>query len=177
MYPTYVKPKLTLADRDKIGPLFPLLGMTLVGSASILAVWGLSKSCLPLVVTMLLFSASSGGFVVLRSSFASQIVLNNKHYHEGVSDLEKRINESRVSGVLMSLRGVATIASGFLGKAIVQQSEHIPLGPGYGSDKWKALILFVGVTIGATSLGSIGLIWVGRARERERRASDGEAST
>lgn len=150
-----------------------------MGSASVLIAWGLAKSYPPLVAAMMLFGASSGGFVVLRSSFASQIVVRNKRYSKGVGDLERRTNESLVSGVLMSIRGIATIASGFVGKAIVQGSENIALGPGYGSDKWMSLILFTGIVMGAASLGSLGLIRgsKGGDQDQDLRASDGEHST
>lgn len=71
----------------------------------------------------------------------------------------------------MSIRGVATIASGFVGRALVQGSEDIPLGPGYGAGKWKSLILFTGIIMGAASLGSVGLIRPAKVPERDARDS------
>jgi hypothetical protein len=124
---------------------------------------------------MILFGTSSGAFVVLRSSFASQIVMRNKQYTKATTELEKRTNESLVSGILMSIRGVATIASGFVGKAIVQRSENVPLGPGYGAGKWKSLVLFTGIIMGAASLGSVGLLRRTKGLKPGSRMSDDEA--
>ncbi|KAJ8118890.1 hypothetical protein OPT61_g231 [Boeremia exigua] len=143
---------------DRIGPLIPLVVTTLVTSVSILTIWGFGKTYPPLVALMFLFGASSGGFVVLRSSLATQIVIRNKQHTKASTKLEKRTNESLVSGVLMSARGVAFVVSGFVGKAIVQKSENIPIGPGYGAGKWKSLILFTGIIMGVASFGSLGLI-------------------
>lgn len=126
---------------------------------------------------MVLFGASSGAFVVLRSSFATQIVLRNKAYSKESTDLEKRMNESLISSILMSIRGVATIASGFVGRALVQGSADVPLGPGYGAGKWKSLILFTGIIMGAASLGSVGLIKSAKIPERDARDSDDEVSS
>ncbi|EMD94523.1 hypothetical protein COCC4DRAFT_148845 [Bipolaris maydis ATCC 48331] len=159
---------------DRIGPLYPLLITTIVASVSILTIWGSAKSYPPLVAVMILFGASSGAFVVLRSSFATQIVLRNKAYSKTTSDLEKRKNESLISGILMSIRGVATIASGFVGRALVQGSEDIPLGSGYGAGKWKSFIFFTGIIMGAASLGSVGLIRPARVPERNLRGPDDE---
>jgi len=123
---------------------------------------------------MLLFGASSGAFVVLRSSFATQIVLRNKAHSKILTDSEKRSSESLISGILMSIRGVATIASGFVGRALVQGSEAMPLGPGYGAGKWKSLILFTGIIMGVASLGSVGLIKLAKVPERDVRNPDDE---
>lgn len=109
---------------------------------------------------MILFGASSGGFVVLRSSFASRIVYkrNTVQQKDVSAEYQKTKTESLVSGLLMLVRGIATIASGLVGRAIVQRSQNIPLGDGYAADRWQGLVIFVGVMMAATSLGAFGLI-------------------
>jgi hypothetical protein len=68
-----IHPELTRRTSDRIGPLFPLLITTIVASVSILTIWGLGKPYPPLIAVMIFFGASSGAFVVLCSSFATQI--------------------------------------------------------------------------------------------------------
>ncbi|KAF1955100.1 MFS general substrate transporter [Byssothecium circinans] len=132
---------------DRIGPLIPLFVSTMLASIAILTLWGFAHSYGMLVALMILYGASAGTFVVFRSSFATHISL--------------------VSGILMAIRGVAVVVSGLAGRAVVQAGQDVPVGKGYGADRWKNLIIFVGVTMAATGLGCVGLLDRSRSSEAE----------
>lgn len=57
------------------------------------------------------------------------------------------------------------IASGFVGRAIVQSGQHVPVGKGYGAGRWKGLVVFTGVMMASASLGAVGLA---KSRRREK---------
>lgn len=63
-----------------------------------------------------------------------------------------------VSSILLLVRGITTIASGFAGKAVVEMGDGIGMQPGYGAGKWKPLVIYIGVMIGTASLGGLALV-------------------
>ncbi|KAK3314214.1 major facilitator superfamily domain-containing protein [Apodospora peruviana] len=134
---------------DKQGVLYPLLVTTLIPAIAVLAVWGFATSYGLLALVCILFGGLSGGYVVLRNRFATAIVGNSEHPNE----------ELIVSGLIMFIRGIATIASGFIGAAVASAGEDMGLDKGsYGAGKWLPLLLTVGILAGASSIGGLGFI-------------------
>lgn len=157
--------------RDRIGPLVPLLLTTLIASASVLTFWGMAHTYTFLVLLVVVFGASSGAFVVLRSSFATRIMDDGRENE--FKSAEARMEESVVSGLLMSVRGVATIASGFVGKAIVEASQSTPLDArSYAGGRWSGLVVFTGVMMAVASLGAVALVPTARREVEEEKHRD-----
>jgi hypothetical protein len=74
-------------------------------------------------------------------------------------DDDTRETESLVSGILMCVRGVATVCSGLVGKAIVTSSQDSPLSSdSYAEGRWKGLVVFAGVTMAVASIGSLATV-------------------
>jgi len=102
-----------------------------------------------MAITCILFGGFSGGFVVLRNRFATAVVGDNDHPDQ----------ELFISGLIMFVRGLATIGSGFLGAAVSTVGEGRGLQkPEYGAGKWLPLILTVGTLAGASSVGAFGFL-------------------
>ncbi|KAK2038698.1 MFS general substrate transporter [Colletotrichum somersetense] len=131
---------------DKIGPLIPMLLSTLVSSFAVFVVWGLGKHYWSMVVGSILFGAFAYSFMVLRSHMAAVVVNNPSLTNE----------ETFVSGILLFTRGVIGIASGYIAAAVLEQSDHIGVKPGYGAGKWRPFIILLGTTMTAATLGAIG---------------------
>lgn len=133
---------------DKIGALVPLLLSTLVSAFAVLVLWGLGRSYWMLVILSILFGAFSFSFVVFRSHMAAAVVGDKLHPDE----------ELVVSGALLGTRGIACIASGYTGAAVVGATEHLGMRAGYGAGKWRALIIYEGVLMFGASMGALGFI-------------------
>jgi hypothetical protein len=56
--------------------------------------------------------------------------------------------------------------SGYIAAAILQGSEGLGVRDGYGAGKWRGCIVFLGVTMTASTLGMFGLL-------RKRRTGNG----
>ena len=91
-------------------------------------------------------------------------------FTEIITDADKnvRASESLVSGILTSIRGVATVCSGLIGKALVTESQHLPLrSDEYAEGRWKNLVLFTGITMAGSSLGALAVAkWSTRRSQR-----------
>ncbi|KAK1622018.1 major facilitator superfamily domain-containing protein [Colletotrichum phormii] len=133
---------------DAIGPLIPMLLSTLVSSFAVFVVWGLGRYYWNMVITSILFGAFAFSFMVLRSHMAAI----------AVDDPERPAEELFVSGILLFTRGVIGVASGYIAAAVLQDSEHIGIQPGYGAGKWRSLIILLGTTMTAATLGAFGLL-------------------
>lgn len=133
---------------DKIGALVPLLLSTLVSAFAVLILWGLGRSYWMLVLLSILFGAFSFSFVVFRSHMAAAVVGDKLHPNE----------ELVVSGALLATRGIACIASGYTGAAVVGASEYLGMRAGYGAGKWRGLIIYEGVLMFGASMGALGFI-------------------
>lgn len=144
---------------DKIGALVPLLLSTLVSAFAVLILWGLGRSYWMLVLLSILFGAFSFSFVVFRSHMAAAVIGDKLHPNE----------ELVVSGALLATRGIACIASGYTGAAVVGASEYLGMRAGYGAGKWRGLIIYEGVLMFGASMGALGFI-----RKREAAAGDSE---
>ncbi|KAF3812112.1 hypothetical protein GCG54_00009796 [Colletotrichum gloeosporioides] len=132
---------------DAIGPLVPMLMSTLVSSFAVFVVWGLGKYYWNMVVTSILFGAFAFSFMVLRSHMAAVVV----------DDPSRPSEELFVSGILLFIRGVIGVASGYIAAAVLQNSDHTGVQPGYGAGKWRDLIILVGTTMTAATVGAFGL--------------------
>ncbi|KAL0931402.1 Mch2p [Colletotrichum truncatum] len=133
---------------DAIGPLIPMLLSTLVSSFAVFVVWGLGRYYWNMVVTSILFGAFAFSFMVLRSHMAAIVV----------DDPNRPAEELFVSGILLFTRGVIGVASGYIAAAVLQNSEHIGVQPGYGAGKWRSFIILLGTTMTAATLGAVGLL-------------------
>ncbi|KXH39810.1 Mch2p [Colletotrichum salicis] len=133
---------------DAIGPLIPMLLSTLVSSFAVFVVWGLGRYYWNMVITSILFGAFAFSFMVLRSHMAAI----------AVNDPERPAEELFVSGILLFTRGVIGVASGYIAASVLQDSEHIGIQPGYGAGKWRSLIILLGTTMTAATLGAFGLL-------------------
>lgn len=134
----------------------PLLLSTLVSTFAVLVFWGLGTKYWMLVVLAILFGAFSFSFAVVRSHMASAVVEDSDHPNE----------ETVVSAALLAVRGVACVASGYTGAAVVGASEGLGILPGFGAGKWRSIIIYVAVMMFVASIGAIGL------RTTLRRAKD-----
>ncbi|KAK1674087.1 major facilitator superfamily domain-containing protein [Colletotrichum godetiae] len=133
---------------DAIGPLIPMLLSTLVSSFAVFVIWGLGRYYWNMVITSILFGAFAFSFMVLRSHMAAI----------AVDDPERPAEELFVSGILLFTRGVIGVASGYIAAAVLQNSEHIGVQPGYGAGKWRPLIILLGTTMTAATLGAFGFL-------------------
>ncbi|KAK1985472.1 major facilitator superfamily domain-containing protein [Colletotrichum cereale] len=133
---------------DAIGPMIPMLLSTLVSSFAVFVVWGLGKYYWNMVIASILFGAFAFSFMVLRSHMAAVVVKDSSRTNE----------ETFVSGILLFTRGVIGVASGYIAAAVLQNSDHIGVQPGYGAGKWRPFIILVGTTMTAATLGAIGFI-------------------
>lgn len=59
-----------------------------------------------------------------------------------------------VSGILLFTRGVIGVASGYIAAAVLQNSYHIGVQPGYGAGKWRDFIILVGTAMAAATVGA-----------------------
>jgi hypothetical protein len=50
------------------------------------------------------------------------------------------------------------VVSGYIAAAILQSGEHLGVQNGYGAGKWRGFIVFLGVTMTASTLGMFGLL-------------------
>ncbi|KAJ5026344.1 major facilitator superfamily domain-containing protein [Bipolaris maydis] len=132
---------------DKIGPLVPMLLSTLVSAFAVLVVWGLGKAYWTMVIVSLLFGAFAFSFMVLRSHMAAIVV----------NDPNRPAEELLVSGVLLFTRGVVGVVSGYIASAVLQSSESTEIDYSYGAGKWRTLIILLGTTMTAATVGAIGL--------------------
>lgn len=132
---------------DAIGPLIPMLLSTLVSSFAVFVVWGLGKYYWNMVIASILFGAFAFSFMVLRSHMAAVVV----------DDPSRTAEETFVSGILLFTRGVIGVASGYIAAAVLQNSDHIGVQPGYGAGKWRPFIILLGTTMTAATLGAFGL--------------------
>lgn len=128
----------------------PLLLSTVISSASTFIFWGVFRTYWSIVIFVLLFGGFSGGFVVLRSSFASAVVRAN-------SERENHEEALVVNSILAFFRGIATVCSGFVGTAVIEKSFALGIRPGFGAGRWEPLIILVGTLMAIASLGAIGL--------------------
>lgn len=148
---------------DKIGALVPLLLSTLVSTFAVLILWGLGRSYWMLVLLSILFGAFSFSFVVFRSHMAAAVIGDKLHPNE----------ELVVSGALLATRGIACIASGYTGAAVVGASEYLGMRAGYGAGKWRALVIYEGVLMFGASMGALGFLRKGKvAEEASEKAQD-----
>ncbi|KAH6646771.1 major facilitator superfamily domain-containing protein [Truncatella angustata] len=132
---------------DKIGAQIPLLLSTLVSTFAVFVLWGFGSKYWMLVILAVLFGAFSFSFAVVRSHMASAVVGDSDHPNE----------ETVVSAALLAVRGIACVASGYTGAAVVASSENMDITPGYGAGKWLGLIIYVGVFMFGASIGAVGL--------------------
>lgn len=80
-------------------------------------------------------------------------------FEERKLDDDTRATESLVSGILMSIRGVATVCSGLVGKEIVASSQELPLlSDAYAEGRWRNLVIFTGVKMAVASMGSLAAV-------------------
>lgn len=124
-----------------------MLLSTLVSSFAVLVVWGLGKAYWTMVVVSLLFGAFAFSFMVLRSHMAAIVV----------NDSNRSAEELLVSGVLLFTRGVVGVISGYIAAAVLQSSESTTVSSRYGAGKWRTLIILLGVTMTAATIGALGL--------------------
>jgi len=76
-----------------------------------------------------------------------------------VGDGDHPHQELIVSGLVMFVRGIATIGSGFIGAAVATAGESRGLQKSeYGAGKYLPLILAVGTFAGASSIGALGFL-------------------
>ncbi|KAE8321624.1 hypothetical protein BDV39DRAFT_210549 [Aspergillus sergii] len=152
-----VRQRLSSSSSDKRGILYPLLLSTLIPSTAVLCIWGFATKYGLLALVCILFGGLSGGYVVLRSRFATAIVANSDRPNE----------ELIVSGLIMFFRGGATIVSGFVATTVSSAGEDRGLRNGsYGAGQWLPLILTVGILTGASCIGALGFLRDGKARKR-----------
>jgi hypothetical protein len=124
-----------------------MLLSTLISSFAVLVVWGLGKAYWTMVIVSILFGAFAFSFMVLRSHM-SAIVVN---------DSSRPAEELLVSGVLLFTRGVVGVVSGYIAAAVLQSSESTKVDSSYGAGKWRTLIILLGTTMTAATVGAIGL--------------------
>lgn len=136
-----------MVNRDAIGPLIPMLLSTLVSSFAVLVVWGLGKAYWTMIIVSLLFGAFAFSFMVLRSHMAAIVV----------NDRSRPAEELLVSGVLLFTRGVVGVVSGYIAAAVLQSSESTEVDSSYGAGKWRTLIILLGTTMTAATVGALGL--------------------
>ncbi|EMD94525.1 hypothetical protein COCC4DRAFT_148807 [Bipolaris maydis ATCC 48331] len=124
-----------------------MLLSTLVSAFAVLVVWGLGKAYWTMVIVSLLFGAFAFSFMVLRSHMAAIVV----------NDPNRPAEELLVSGVLLFTRGVVGVVSGYIASAVLQSSESTEIDYSYGAGKWRTLIILLGTTMTAATVGAIGL--------------------
>lgn len=64
---------------DKFGTMIPFFLSTFIGGVSVCAIWGLSKSFVPLIVFSFVYGISAGGYSVLYTKFAWEITADDPH--------------------------------------------------------------------------------------------------
>ena len=124
-----------------------MLLSTLVSSLAVLVVWGLGKAYWTMIIVSLLFGAFAFSFMVLRSHMAAIVV----------NDSRRPAEELVVSGVLLFTRGVVGVISGYIAAAVLNSSESTNIDSSYGAGKWRTLIILLGTTMTAATIGAIGL--------------------
>lgn len=122
----------------------PLLFSTVCASLETFMLWGYSNKFWSLIVFVLLYGATAGGFGVLRLRFSAAIV----------SDESDRAQGLLVLSLLTAIRGVAVVTSGYVASGLLNESAK--LTDGFGVGKWSKVILFVGSMMLVASLGIVG---------------------
>ena len=101
--------------------------------------------------------------MVLRNRFATAVIGDNNHPGQ----------ELIVSGLIMFVRGLATIGSGFIGTAVATLGESRGLQRSeYGAGKWLPLLLTVGTFAGASSIGALGFLRKAKHSGDQRSSTD-----
>jgi MFS family permease len=118
---------------------------TIGSSVEVLTIWGFSHKLWSLSIFALLYGATAGGYAVLRPRFATAIIGH-------VDDKDQSL---LVFGVLTAVRGAGMIASGFIASSQLDQSVSITNG--YSGHRWLKIVVYTGVTMGAASLGIVGI--------------------
>ena len=127
----------------EIASHFSLLLSAIVSGVSTLTIWAFSRVMWSTMLFGIVFGGAAGGFAVLRSRFAAAIVGND-------DDAQQALD---IFGALTFIRGVAQVASGFIGAALVQ--ENMEVQDTYGTGKWTRLMIFVGAAMIAASSGAL----------------------
>ncbi|TID19646.1 putative Mch2p [Venturia nashicola] len=133
---------------DHCGICIPLLLSTLVSAFAVGVLWGFGRAYWMMVMFVILFGSFSFSFIVLRSHFALAIV----------GSRDSPSDELVVSGVLIAVRGVACVTSGFMGSAVAKLGEDVKISHSYGAGRYKWLIVFIGVAMAAAAIGALG-VW------------------
>lgn len=128
--------------------LIPLLLSTVIPTVAVLLVWGFAYAYWTLAVVSILFGGFSGGYVVLRNRFATAVIGNSDHPNQ----------ELIVSGLIMFVRGCASVASGFIGAAVVGHGQSSDITHDYGAGRWRSLVLTVGILSGLSTIGGLGFL-------------------
>ncbi|KAH8589931.1 major facilitator superfamily domain-containing protein [Bisporella sp. PMI_857] len=114
-----------------------------LSSAVIFLIWGFSKALWSVMIFGIVYGGASGGFAVLRSRFAAAVIGNDDDPGQALD----------IFGALTLSRGVAQVASGFIGAELVSE-RSVVMGE-YGVGKWTRLIVFCGVTMMAANIGVV----------------------
>ena len=127
-----------------------MIAGTVGAAVEVLVIWSFARNIWSLIIFAMLFGATAGGYDVLRPRFADAIV----------GDEKKKEQNLLVFGVLTALRGASIIASGFIAEAQLDEGDEIT--DGYGGGKWKDVILYTGIVMLGSSLGSLG--WFAKSK-------------
>ena len=110
------------------------IALTSIGTAlCVFLVWGLSVSIVPLHIFSILYGLFAGSFVSIWPAIVRETKAANSQWHS-----------TTVFGVVETGRGAGSIASGFLGKALLQ--HRLSGGPSAYGGMYGSAIIFTGVT-------------------------------
>ncbi|KAL8920957.1 MAG: hypothetical protein Q9208_005983 [Pyrenodesmia sp. 3 TL-2023] len=130
---------------DSRGSFYPPMILSTFGSGlETFLIWGFSHNLWSLAIYSFLYGGTAGGFAVLRPRFATGIVGHNKNEEQSLL----------IFGILTAVRGVATVASGFI--AVTQLDKEARVTSGYGAHKWLRIIVYTGVMMIVASFGTLG---------------------
>lgn len=127
-----------LSDRTS-NVLVLVFASSFIPSVAAFTLWGLAKSLAPLIIFSIVYGWFAGGFVVLWSKFATDLT-------------EDPLTAQDIFGILAFEKGIGNILTGPVSAALTTGR----VDRGYGLGKYADLIVFLGASMFASSLGIFG---------------------
>ncbi|KAE9369326.1 MFS general substrate transporter [Stipitochalara longipes BDJ] len=131
---------------DCCDPLILMFGSTFLSALTTLSLWGLSKAFPTFLLFGIFYGLFAGGYSVLYCRFATSLTSHKP-------------TQTWLYSIFESQRGVVIIAGGIMSGTMVGGKSNVN---SYGAGSYEDLILAIGISLLASSLGGLGWFFRGR---------------
>jgi sugar phosphate permease len=131
---------------DRCDPLILMFGSTFLSALATVFLWGLSKAFPAFLLFGMLYGLFAGGYSVLYCRFATSLTSHQP-------------TQTWLYSIFESQRGMVIIAGGIMSGTMVGGNVDLEM---YGAGSYENLILAIGISLPASSLGGVGWFFRGR---------------